>query len=68
MDHELELARTELELLKVSAGKAEMAFTIKQRQAEIRRTQENMKVQDNRIEELKVKILELQALVDAQTN
>jgi len=25
-------------------------------------------VQDNRIEELKVKILELQALVDAQTN
>ena len=58
MDKELELARMELELLKVSAAKAEMKFNIKQRQSEIARIEETIKVQEGREADLKTKITE----------
>jgi len=63
MDHELdlEISQKELELLKVSTSKAEMYFTIKQKQAEVRRTQGHIKIQEDKEAELKKKIEELKA-------
>ena len=56
MDKELEIARMKLELLKVSAAKAELEFMVMQRQSEIKRVQENIQIQVNKEEELKQKI------------
>lgn len=58
MDKELELARMELEKIKVAAARAEMEFNVKQRQAEIRRLQDNIKNQLDRESELSAKIQE----------
>lgn len=56
MDHDLELERVKLELIKVAAARAEMEFAIKQRQSEIRRLQENIKTQQQKEVELGNKI------------
>jgi hypothetical protein len=58
MDKELEIARMELELIKVGAARAEMEFTIKQRQSEIKRIQDNIKIQLDKETDLKAKIAE----------
>jgi hypothetical protein len=58
MDKELEIERMKLELIKVSAAKAEMEFLIKQRHSEIKRIQENIKVQADKEVELRLRIEE----------
>lgn len=58
MDRELEIARMELELVKVSAAKAEQKFLIKQRLSEIKRLEEAIAVQEKREVELQDKITE----------
>lgn len=55
---ELEVARMELEKIKVAAARAEMEFNIKQRRAEIKRLEENIKNQLTREAELSAKIEE----------
>lgn len=53
---ELELARMELEKIKVAAARAEMEFNIKQRESEIRRLRDNITNQLAREAELTAKI------------
>lgn len=55
---ELEIARLELEKIKVAAARAEMEFAIKQRKAEIKRLEDNILNQLAREEELSAKIKE----------
>ena len=57
---DLEKDRLELELIKVGAARAEMEFIIKQRESEIRRVREAVKVQMSREEELRSKIKEME--------
>lgn len=50
--NDLEKAKKELELRKVETAKLEMEFRILERMDDIKRLEENIKVQDNRIEEI----------------
>lgn len=52
----LELERLKLELLKVGAAKAELQFKIYERQADIVRIEEQIKISENRESELKTLI------------
>lgn len=54
----LELKRLKMELLKVQAAKAEMEFRIEERQEDIKRLQDNIKIQENKELELIQKINE----------
>jgi glutathionylspermidine synthase len=49
----LEKAKIELELIKVSAAKAEMEFKVLEREIEIERLMENLEIQENKIQELR---------------
>jgi len=55
----LELKRTEVELIRVQAARAELEFKIIEREDEIERIRENIKIQLKREEELKIKIKEV---------
>ena len=57
----LELKRLKLDLIKVGAAKAELAFKIDERLEDIRRIEENIKISEAKEEELKVKIAEAEA-------
>jgi hypothetical protein len=63
VDKELELARLQLEKIKVAAARAEMDFRIKQANADIRRLQDQITNQLKREAELEVQI---QQAVQAQ--
>ncbi len=52
----LEFKRLKMELIRVQAARAEMEFRIEERLEDIRRIEENIKVQDNKILELQEKI------------
>ena len=52
----LELKRTEVELIRVQAARAELEFKIIEREDEIERIRENIQAQLKREEELKIKI------------
>ena len=52
----LELKRTEVELIRVAAVRAELEFKIVEREDEIERIKEHIQVQLKREEELKIKI------------
>lgn len=54
----LELKRLKLELVKVGAAKAELQFKIDERLEDIERIENNIKIQEQREEELKIKISE----------
>lgn len=56
MDKELELERVKLELIKVAAARAELEFMVKQKQSEIKRIQDSIKIQLDKEVELKQKI------------
>lgn len=53
----IEKKKLELELLKVGAAKAELEFKIMEREEDIGRIKSHIKIQDDKIEELK-KLLE----------
>tara|TARA_R110000868_G_scaffold272607_1_gene531837 strand:- start:6082 stop:6267 length:186 start_codon:yes stop_codon:yes gene_type:complete len=57
---DLEKDRLELELIKVGAARAEMEFIIKQRESEIRRVREAIRIQVAREDELRTKIKEME--------
>jgi hypothetical protein len=57
----LELKRLKLDLIKVGAAKAELAFKIDERLEDIRRIEENIKISEAKEEELKAKIAEAEA-------
>jgi hypothetical protein len=52
----LELKRTEVELIRVAAARAELEFKIIEREDEIERIRENIQAQLKREEELRIKI------------
>lgn len=52
----LELKRTEVELIRVQAARAELEFKIIEREDEIERIRENIQAQLKREEELRIKI------------
>lgn len=52
----LERKKTEVELIRVEAAKAEMELRIAERQEEIKRVEENIKIQDSKILELKQRL------------
>jgi len=52
----LELKRMKLELIKVSAARAELEFKIEERLEDINRLKDNIKIQEAREAELQVKI------------
>lgn len=54
----LELKRTEVELIRVQAARAELEFKIVEREDEIARIKEHIQAQVKREEELKLKIKE----------
>ena len=54
----LDLERKKLELVKVEAAKYEMQFKIKERESDIQRLKDNIKIQDDKIKELKALIKE----------
>lgn len=56
MEQELELHRMRLELMRVSTAKAEMAFQIMQRKAEIARLESNIVIQETKEVELTAKL------------
>jgi hypothetical protein len=65
MDKELEAERLNLEKMKVATARHEMAYLIKQRQAEIKRLQDNIANQMAKEAELDSKINELNASLGA---
>lgn len=67
-DKELELARIQLELLKVAAARHEMQFNIKQRQAEITRLEKLIQVQLDKEAELAIRIQDQQNSITGGTN
>lgn len=52
----LEIKRMKLELIKVSAAKAELEFKIDERLEDIARIKEHVKIQEAKEEELRLKI------------
>jgi len=52
----LERKKKELELAKVTCGKQEMELKILEREEDIKRLKENIKVQEQRIEELQCEL------------
>ncbi len=52
----LEIKRLKLELVKVSAAKAELEFRIEERLEDIARLRDNISIQENREKELQDKI------------
>lgn len=54
----LEIKRMKLELIKVTAARHELEFRIEERLDEVARIQEHVKVQQNKEEELTLKIKE----------
>lgn len=55
----LEIKRIKLELLRVTAAKAELEFKIEERLDEIRRLKEHILIQENKEKELNEKLLDL---------
>jgi hypothetical protein len=55
----LESMRLNMELMRVKAAKAEMEFKIAERLEDIKRIEESMKVQDAKIEEIELKLIEV---------
>jgi hypothetical protein len=58
VDKELELAKIKLELIRVSAARAELEFIVMQRESEIKRVKDNIAIQLTKEVELKKKIEE----------
>lgn len=54
----LELKRLKLDLIRISAAKAELQFKIEERVEDIRRIEENIKISEAKEEELILKIAE----------
>lgn len=59
----LELKKTKLELLKVSAAKAEIEFRIDERLDEIERLKQHVKVQEEKEQELMARIEEAEKAI-----
>lgn len=59
-EQELELHRMRLELMRVSTAKAEMAFQIMQRKAEISRLESNVRIQIDKETELSARLAEME--------
>jgi len=58
----LELKRIKVELLRVSAGKAEIELRIEEQMESVKRLQENIAISEAKEEELKAKIAEAESL------
>ena len=58
-DNKIELARCKLELVRVSAARAELEFIIMQREEEIERVRANIAIQEAKEIEIKAKLAEL---------
>jgi hypothetical protein len=58
----LDLKRMKLELIKVGAAKAELQFKIEERLDDIRRIEDNIKIQESRENELMQKIADSEKL------
>jgi SMC interacting uncharacterized protein involved in chromosome segregation len=56
----IEKAKIKLEIMKVICGAEEMKYKIMERKADIKRLEENIIIQENRIKELEAKLTELE--------
>lgn len=52
----LDKKKKELEMMRVSLAKQEMELRIEERMEEIKRLRDNIKIQDDKIEELKLEL------------
>lgn len=57
----IETKRTELEIIRVSAAKAELEFKILEREEDIARIRTAVQVQDDKINELREKLAQMQS-------
>lgn len=60
MASNLEIKKLKMELLKVAAAKAELEYKIEERQEDIRRIEEHIKLQEEREKKLEVQLAELE--------